>query len=60
MSKIRLNITGMSCVNCANAITRATQKIGGVKSANVSIADNSGVFELQSSVDKAQIEALIK
>ena len=58
--KIRLNISGMSCVNCANAITRATQKIQGVKSANVSIADNSGVFELEKGFFAGQIQNEIK
>ena len=59
MSKLHLNITGMTCVNCANAITRATKKIKGVKSASISLSDNSGIFELENqSVEQKIIEKI--
>lgn len=60
MQKIRLNITGMTCVNCANAITRAILKLEGIKSAKVSIADNSALFEVENGRDICQVKESIK
>ncbi|WP_033916403.1 heavy metal translocating P-type ATPase [Campylobacter sputorum] len=47
--KIRLNISGMNCVNCSSGIEKSVKKIHGVKSANVSFANSSGEFVLDSS-----------
>lgn len=58
--KIRLNITGMTCVNCANAVIRATSKIDGVKNASVSLADNSALFELDANADESALSSQIK
>lgn len=44
--KIKFNITGMTCVNCANAIEKNAKKIAGVISSSVSFTDSSGVFEV--------------
>nr|MBP3724859.1 copper-translocating P-type ATPase [Campylobacter sp.] len=60
MSKITLNITGMSCVNCANAITNGVLKIQGVKSAVINLAQNAGIFELDDLELIPQIKAKIK
>ena len=60
MKKLRLNITGMSCVNCANAITRATSKLDGIKSAKVSLADNSALFEIEKGRDIDELQKTIK
>ena len=60
MKKLRLNITGMSCVNCANAITRATSKLDGIKSAKVSLADNSALFEIEKGRDIDELQKIIK
>lgn len=60
MSKLHLNITGMTCVNCANAITRATKKLEGVKSANISLSDNSGIFELENESYQEKVIEKIK
>ena len=38
MQNIKLNIAGMTCVNCSNAIERVTKKIAGVLDAKVSFA----------------------
>ena len=35
MQNIKLNIAGMTCVNCSNAIERVTKKISGVIDAKV-------------------------
>ena len=59
MERVKLNITGMTCVNCAGAITRTTSKIPGVKSVVINLADNSGIFELDGA-DVASIKAKIK
>ncbi|MDR2790579.1 MAG: heavy metal translocating P-type ATPase [Campylobacteraceae bacterium] len=42
--KISLQIGEMSCVNCANAITKAVKKIEGISEANVNFAAGEGVF----------------
>ncbi|MDA3046386.1 heavy metal translocating P-type ATPase [Campylobacter sp. VBCF_06 NA8] len=44
--KFNLNIVGMTCVNCSNAIERVTRKIEGVESANVSFTAGVGEFEV--------------
>lgn len=46
MPKVNLNITGMTCVNCANAIIKGVSNIQGVKNINVNFSQNSGIFEL--------------
>lgn len=50
----------MTCVNCANAITRATKKLEGIKSANISLSDNSGIFECESEACESRIIEKIK
>lgn len=45
--KIKLNISGMNCVNCSTGIERSVSKINGVKSASVSFANSSGEFVLE-------------
>ena len=53
--KENLNIIGMTCVNCSNAIERVTRKIDGVTSANVSFTAGVGEFEV---ADDAVLEAV--
>ncbi|PSM52633.1 copper-translocating P-type ATPase [Campylobacter blaseri] len=53
--KIKLNIVGMSCVNCSNAIEKATKKIEGVADSRVSFTTNTGEFEVDSENLKNQI-----
>lgn len=43
--KITMSIDGMTCSSCSAAVTRAVSKLEGVKSADVNIATNKGVFE---------------
>ena len=45
--KVKLNIAGMSCVNCSNAIEKVSKKIDGVLEANVNFANASGEFVLK-------------
>ena len=47
MQNIKLNIAGMTCVNCSNAIERVTKKIAGVLDAKVSFANGSGEFIIE-------------
>lgn len=54
--KFRLNIAGMSCANCSNAIEKSTAKIKGVKKSSVSFANSMGEFELEN----AEILPLVK
>lgn len=45
MSKeIQLNISGMSCVNCANGIEKSVKKIEGVEFASVNFANSNAKF----------------
>ena len=46
MSKetITLNISGMTCVNCSNAVEKVTKKIKGVEEVHVSFASAKGDF----------------
>lgn len=48
--KIKLNISGMTCVNCSNGIERSVQKISGLKSSKVSFASNEGEFYIDSNL----------
>ena len=58
--KIKLNIAGMSCVNCSNAIERVAKKTQGVLSASVNFADGSGEFEISHPAVREILEAKIK
>jgi Cu+-exporting ATPase len=42
--KIKLNISGMTCVNCSNGIERVVKKLKGLESSKVSFASNEGEF----------------
>ncbi|MBQ9292316.1 MAG: heavy-metal-associated domain-containing protein, partial [Campylobacter sp.] len=53
--KENLNIVGMTCVNCSNAIERVTRKIDGVESVNVSFTAGLGEFIVR---DEATLEAV--
>ena len=41
---IKLNISGMTCVNCSNGIEKAVNKLDGLESSKVSFASNEGAF----------------
>ncbi|QKF64813.1 heavy metal translocating P-type ATPase [Campylobacter corcagiensis] len=63
MSKrLTLNIVGMSCVNCSNAIQRAVKKIDGVVDANVNFSSGEAIFDVKSlkleDIIKTKIEKL--
>ena len=59
-SKITLNIVGMSCVNCSNAIERVSRKIEGVQEAHVNFANGSGEFVLADPALEETLKAKIK
>lgn len=46
--KIKLNISGMTCVNCSNGIERVVNKLKGLESSKVSFASNEGEFYIDS------------
>lgn len=58
--KVKINITGMTCVNCANAVIKGTKKIKGVKGATINLADNSGIFELENESLVSDVKSKIK
>uniref|UniRef100_UPI00404848AA heavy metal translocating P-type ATPase n=1 Tax=Aliarcobacter sp. TaxID=2321116 RepID=UPI00404848AA len=43
---IKLNISGMTCVNCSNGIEKAVNKLAGLESSKVSFASNEGEFSI--------------
>lgn len=58
---IKLNISGMTCVNCSNGIERVVGKLPGLQSAKVNFAANIGEFVVDSeSLDKQTIIQKIK
>ncbi|MGB2551901.1 heavy metal translocating P-type ATPase [Campylobacter sp. MOP51] len=61
MSKsIKLNIAGMTCVNCSNAIERVAKKMDGVEDAKVSFANATGEFIVASEEVRTKLEEKIK
>ena len=59
--KIKLNISGMTCVNCSNGIERIVNKMKGLESSKVSFASNVGEFYLESELlDKQTLISKIK
>lgn len=58
--RIKLNIAGMSCVNCSNSIQKAALKIDGVIEANVNFANASGEFILKDLSVRQTLENRIK
>ncbi len=58
---IKLNISGMTCVNCSNGIEKVTKKLKGVQESKVSFSSNAGEFIINSEVlDKSKLIAKIK
>lgn len=57
---IKLNIAGMTCVNCSNAIERVAKKIEGVEDAKVSFANATGEFIVTSDEIRSKLEEKIK
>ncbi|MBR8462497.1 cation-translocating P-type ATPase [Campylobacter sp. faydin G-105] len=61
MSKnLKLNITGMTCINCSNAIEKVAKKLDGVIEAKVSFANSIGEFILRDDSVRETLEAKIK
>lgn len=58
---IKLNISGMTCVNCSNGIEKVTKKLKGLESSKVSFASNSGEFIINTELlDKYKLIGKIK
>lgn len=58
--KVKINIAGMTCVNCSNAIERVTRKMKGVKGVNVSFNAGLGEFEVENQEVIPQIKSKIQ
>ncbi len=59
--KSTLNITGMTCASCANAVERNVSKVDGVQSANVNLATEKLFIEFDDSLtDLDQIKAAVE
>ncbi len=54
--QIKLNIAGMTCVNCANSIEKAALKISGVLSAKADFAASSAKFSVSGDTDSDKIK----
>ncbi|WP_169779031.1 heavy metal translocating P-type ATPase [Campylobacter curvus] len=57
---VKLNIAGMSCVNCSNAIEKVAKKLDGVLEAHVNFANATGEFILRDDSVREILEAKIK
>ncbi|MGP1485481.1 MAG: heavy metal translocating P-type ATPase [Campylobacter sp.] len=57
---IKINISGMTCVNCSNAIERIAKKTQGVLEARVNFANALGEFVVENDNVKEQLENKIK
>ena len=58
---IKLNISGMTCVNCSNGIEKAVNKLDGLESSKVSFASNEGEFSIDTKLlNKEVLIAKIK
>ena len=56
-----IKIRGMSCQHCVMAVTKALQKIDGVRNVQVSLEKEEAVFEEERPVDRNIVrEAIIK
>lgn len=58
--KIKLNITGMTCVNCAKAIEKVVSKIDGVNNAKVNFATHDAQFDIDNKIDQNTIISKIQ
>ncbi len=59
--KIKLNISGMTCVNCSNGIERVVKNLKGLESSKVSFASNEGEFYIDNELlDKQTLITKIK
>lgn len=54
--KTRLKVTGMSCENCVQSITKTLRSVEGVHDAKVDLA--SGIAEVDLDETKTNVEAL--
>lgn len=61
MSKsVWLKISGMSCVNCSNAVEKVSKKTKGVLDANVSFVNANGEFVVSDEFDESALVAKIE
>lgn len=49
-------VTGMTCGGCVASVTRVVQRLGGVKSADVSLADGRAVVRFEA--DQVSVQAI--
>ncbi|MBE0496762.1 MAG: heavy metal translocating P-type ATPase [Campylobacterales bacterium] len=54
---LHVNISGMTCVNCSNAVEKVTKKLPGVENVQVSFASSEGEFVYDA--DKVSSEQII-
>jgi len=54
MKKIIINVEGMSCAHCANAVTKAVGSLEGVSNVQVNLEEKTATVEYDS--DKISLE----
>lgn len=60
LKKTTLNITGMTCASCANAVERSVKKLEGIEQANVNLAIETLAVEFDESVvDLSDIKSAV-
>ncbi len=57
MKKVRLKITGMSCASCARTVENVLREVEGVREAEVNLADESAVVEVE---DESALGEVVK
>ena len=58
--KIRFNIKGLDCANCASGLERAIQKIEGIEKANISFITQKMEIECNEIKREEIIKSIIK
>lgn len=60
-TSLHVNISGMTCVNCSNAIEKVTKKLDGIESVKVNFSSSNGTFVYDDSIaSKEKIVEKIK
>ena len=60
MKQIRINIEGMTCINCANRVAKALKEVPGVSEAVVSLADGMAEISAPGGIDPILLKAAVE
>jgi len=60
MKKVKISISGMTCVNCANHVEKSLSKVKGVKNIVVNSVMDNATLEADDNVSEAELKKAIK